>query len=244
MIKFKLNYGEYAWSHTLVGAIALILILLFCVSCDDRNLGKPEIYVTITRDTLYTLDNAAYQESDIYIQLVGNNPTLYANKRIDVIYDPLLAHVVVNATASGHQSYFVTDRNGIVTGWTYARRVGTLNLEFVVRGFKNVRTTKQIEILHPFISRITAEPTTIPADDTTLSEIRVYVTPRISGLTVDFTTDWGDLTALSSETDMNGMARTYIKSAYQGFGLITAKLNNFPENPKRIEVYFDFTEDF
>jgi hypothetical protein len=224
--------------------MSIILTMLFCVSCEDRNLGKPEIYVTISKDTLYVLENAAYQEADITIQLVANNPALYANKRIDVNYDPLLAHVVVNATATGNQSYFMTDKNGNVTGWTYARTRGTLNLEFVVRGFKNVSTKKQIKIIHPFINRLTAEPTTVPADDVTRSEISVYVTPKISGLRVDFTTTWGDLTDYSVQTDTHGVARTSIKSAYQGYGLVRARLNRFPDNPKTIEIYFDFPEDF
>ena len=221
----------------------LIAIILAVISCDDRAIDKPDIRVTVSLDTLYFITNYANESADIMIELISDNMDTFVNRRVDVHYNSDMANVITNATATGDDRYFVTDANGIASGSVYARKTGNLQIRFTATDFKEVTTIKNIRILGPSINRLIADPAIIPADDVTLSEIKAYTKPPVSGLTIDFSIDWGTLTRQSAITDVNGIATTWVKSAIEGIDTITAKLREFPENPKEIRIEYSYYEE-
>ena len=224
----------------------LIAIVMAVISCDDRALGKPDIEVTVSPDmdiavsldTLYYLANYANESADIMIKLTGENPHSYANRRVDVHYNTDLANVITNATATGGLRYFVTDENGMADGYVYARAIGNLQIKFTVTAFEDVTITKNIKILGPSINKIIADPAIIPADNTTLSEIKTYIKPPVSGQIIDFSINWGVLTQQSATTDVNGIATTWAKSNSEGIANITATMREYPDNPKVITIEY------
>ena len=221
----------------------LIAILVAVTSCEDRSLGKPDINVTLSVDTLYTLENYAGNISNIKIELKSDYIDVIKNKRIDIHYNGDLANVITNATGTGNQSYFVTDANGKAEGYVFAREKGNLQIKFTVSSFKDVTITKNIKILEPFIYKMVADPPSIPADDISLSEIKVYTRPPVSGQHVELSIDWGSLISQAVTTDANGEAITWVKSDRDGFGTITAKLVEYPENSRSIIIEYSLYEE-
>ena len=227
-------------------------LILSVISCEDRKMDEPEIYVKVSQDTIYTLTYHAHDIVNITIELVSDYTATHANKRVDVTWDDSIANLTGNATATGGQRYFVTNSHGVANGGAYARSPGDLQLDFTVRQFKNVKARKTITVLNPFVHQMIADPPVIPNDDETLSHISIHIKPPVNGQQINisrsmgtFTNEEGTpLTNFVLTTNAQGAANVWIRSAEngQGFADITADLVSYPGNPRTVEVLFDWTE--
>lgn len=212
----------------------LATILMVANSCDSRSSDNPSISVVIYADTLYT--HPQHSQTQIQITLTGAYQSLYSNKIIEIEYDSDIANVLTN---SGDASFFRTNENGFASGSIIARNQGNLNIMFKVKNHSSVKSTKQLKVLKPFVFSIRALPQTIPADFETRSTIDVLIKPGLNNETVLFSTDYGVLSADSTSTFDEGIARTFLKSAAVGMANVSASLKSNPSQSKSIKVYFE-----
>jgi hypothetical protein len=219
-------------------SIIIFALTMSIISCDSRYADMPELYVSIGKDTLYT--HVSHKDTFVSIFLTGDYPDLYANKYIDLHYDHSLGTVITGN--SGDRNFFFTNEHGMANGFIVANEDLDFDAEmvirFVVRDFSSIRTNKEVLILRPFISDITAQPATIRADGEQASTITVTMTPRISNQNIIFSSTAGELSPTESLTTGNGTATTTIKSSNIGSTFVRARLENYTTRPDSIRINF------
>ena len=212
--------------------IGLVLALLTVVSCDRRGRETPLMYVYINAETLYL--NTPLEAIDVTVLLVGETRSSFANRTIDLTYNTDVASI--NSVA-GDERIMITDDLGRAEGLIYARRQGALNIDFHVRGQREVRHTRRMQVLNPTIHSITATPNEIPADNDTPARIDVVVRPAIAGQRVLFSTSRGNLEYTERETVEGGVAWTFLRGD-GGFAYVTARLYHNQSQYQEVMVIF------
>jgi len=219
--------------------VIIAILALTLISCDNRDLGKPSINVTIPNETLYT--NLNNNTTNIYITLTGDEQSVIENQIVDVHYNYDLAGILTN---TGDAAFFHTDSFGGANGTLYARSSGSLQIVFSVRGYNDkVKATRLVTIYDPYIYSMQASPTTLVADGATTSVITVRIRPFIYNQSITFTTDLGELLLTSTNTDASGVTTNTITSTEVGRAEVTATLQVAGDIPPATRtIYITFTE--
>lgn len=212
--------------------IALGLIILIS-GCDSRELDQPGIQVTISAEKIYNVGN--YEEAGVVINLSGKD-TQISNAIVDVVYNDQLINVITN---TGTSNYFRTDATGRATGTIIARSPGIANITFTIRNWSKVNAVRAIQVSNPEILYFAADPDTLPANNSALSNLSLKVYPPLEGYYCLFTSSLGNLTADSTQFDSQGISRNSIKSSEAGNAIISGTLSKYPTIYKNVNVRFD-----
>ncbi|HOD53168.1 MAG TPA: hypothetical protein PKJ08_01445 [Candidatus Cloacimonadota bacterium] len=208
--------------------ILIVLTTFLLVACDSRNNDKPTMMVSISKSKIYyphfsEINGVSYHEANIVVTLDGTDSQT-KNALIELTYDESVIGVISN---TGNEKLLRTDDSGIATGQIISRNPGTANINVKIKNW-NVSAITGISVSLPEIINFEANPDTINADNTQISQLTLSMMPPLSSKYIKYTASIGELVSDSTSTNNLGNTSNQFKSAFPGNAYITAKLKDWP----------------
>jgi hypothetical protein len=212
--------------------IIACLALLFLVGCDKREGDKPILTVIPGAQPLYNVAN--HDTINIACQLAGSSSVLYANQKINVIYDSAMGLFV----GSGASNYLMTDTQGYAQGFFKVQNgyYGDIDIKLSPDHFPAQARTITIQAQDmPMITAFAATDSTLTTLDAS-TDISLSLTSNSDNKKnqwIKFFSSVGTSVEYDSVlTDTLGIANNiFHRNQFTGNATISAYLKIYPDDP-------------